>query len=196
MKTARLAALGLVLLALFFAVGCTADDPLEEIYITDGHFVSVESDNFILGGAPLLIPACGEMYITTPIATPLTLADTFYKALGTTVAGELRGFTDGEGRLTYNDITPDRICLVTGAMSLKSDTAMNVISAKLYINDLPSDSSLIKIKLLQAGDIDTMSLIALVILQPGDYAEVWLASDKAGVEVTLEGLDFTATTVD
>lgn len=172
--------------------GCTAAERWQD----RAYFTNIDSDNITLGGAPLLIPAAGEMYISTPVMTSLTLVDTYYKALGTTTSGELRGFTDGNGRLTYTDVTSDRICLVTGAMSLMSDEVNNVITAKLYINGLPHDSSAISVKLLQIGDIDTMTMVALATLQPGDYIEVWIASDKAAVKVTVTGLTFTATTVD
>lgn len=162
------------------------------------YLTELDSDNITLGGAPLLIPAYGEMYIvTTTNITYLTVATVFYKAALNTINGEQKGFTsDTTGRMTYNDITPDRICLVTNAMSLKSDTADVVISARLYINGLPSASSLIKLNLLAINAPGVMTLTALAILQPGDYMEIWLASNTLGVKIQTNGFNFVATTVD
>lgn len=184
----------LLVLILAALPACSAGERwADAAYLTE-----LDSDNITLGGAPLLIPAYGEMYIvTTTNITYLTVATVFYKAALNTINGEQKGFTsDTTGRMTYNDITPDRICLVTNAMSLKSDTADVVISARLYINGLPSASSLIKLNLLAINAPGVMTLTALAILQPGDYMEIWLASNTPGVKIQTNGFNFVATTVD
>ncbi len=162
------------------------------------YLTNMDSNNITLGGAPLLIPAYGEMYIvTTTNITYLTVATVFYKIAVNTISGEQKGFTsDAAGRMIYTDVTPNRICLITTAMSLKSDTADVVISAKLYINGLPSASSLIKLSLLAINAPGVMTLTALAILQPGDYMEIWLASNTPGVKIQTNGFNFVATTVD
>lgn len=183
------------LLALLLLVSsCSASDKLHDPV----YFAETNSDQIYLGGEQLLIPAYGEMYCTTITdITYLTIAGVYYKEVLTTITGEQKGFTsDATGRMTYNDITPNRIALVTCAMSLYSDIADVVITAKLYINGIASASSPIKLCLLDARAPGVMTLTALVILQPGDYIEVWLMSNTANVKSASTGYNFTVTTVD
>lgn len=157
---------------------------------TEGRFVSLYVDGVLVESS-----GYGEFYITTPVATTCTLADTYYKVSGTTTADELRLFAHTNGRLTYTGKNT-RVGLVSAAISVSSDTNNVVLSTKVYVTGVAHEASLIRRKIATAGDVGALALVALLPLSTNDYVEIYISSDKPGVEITFECLTLTAHTVD
>lgn len=155
---------------------------------------SANVTSFAIGGQAIFAPSYGEFYITTSIATTCPLADTYYKVSGTTTADEIQGFTHSNGRLTYTG-TGTRIFLVSVAISVSSDTNNVVLSTQVYINGVAHTASLIQRKIATAGDVGAQAIVTLLTLTTDDYIEIYIASDKAGVNITFNCMSLIATTV-
>jgi hypothetical protein len=202
---------GLLLVALIVALsGCTANDPITDtIYFTgiDADQVNadqidteeVNADQVQLGGATLLIPAYGEIYQTAFETIECDVAGTYYIVDGPTTAGELLGFeNNGLGRLTYTDITPNRIGLATTAVtiSVPADDRPATIRSMIYINGVSDNASLIGEYISDADPADALPIMALVELQQNDYIEIYISSDSANTTVTVNAMTLVVTTVD
>lgn len=207
----RLSWLPVVLVGLLLLVGCAPGDPLPEDFYTkniypgtnatydvggidnwyaDGYFT-----NLYVGGVPLSTPAYGEIYITIPIATECTLADTYYLVAGTTTSDELKDFTASNERLIYTGVG-SRVVLVVAAISVSSDTVNTVLGTKVYINGGAHEASFIQRKIATAGDVGAFAIATLVTLTTNDYVEIYIASSRAGAEITFNCMSLTVTSVD
>lgn len=160
----------------------------------NGFFGVMDADNITLAGVSLSVPAYGELYITTPIATTCAVEDTYYKVSGNTTADELFSFSQSIGRLTYTG-SGNRTCLVTAAISVSSSVNNIVLSTKIYVNGVAHEASLIQRKIATAGDIGAQALVALVTLSTNDYIEIYIASNKVA-NVTFNCMTLTVTSVD
>lgn len=161
---------------------------------------SIAANQFILSGSPLLIPAYGEIYNTAFLTIECDLADTYYLVSGNTTTGEILGFvSNGKGRITYTDITPSRVCLINTAMSISVpvDDRPAIISAKLYLNGVADDASYIGEYISDADPADALPIMCLVeLINPGDYLEIYIASDTVKTTVVVNTMTLVATTVD
>lgn len=199
-----------ILTTIVMLTGCGAPgDPLDDFYTrnvypgtastysvgsvdlsySDGYF-----DNVYIAGTAYNSPAYGEIYITTPLATTITLVDTYYLVLGTTTSDELQGFTASNGRLTYTGAA-NRVTNVVASMAVSSDINNVLLGTKLYKNGVGHDASFIQRKIATAGDIGAQSLTALLTLSTGDYIEIYITSDKAA-DITFNNMSLTAVMVD
>ena len=176
------------------SIACEEEHPLEELYLD-----TLNSDQVYLGGQQLLIPAYAELFIETPIVTEMTTAGIYYLVQGTTVTEEIKGFTsNGAGRLTYTDITENRVALVTASLSswLPGEDTPAIIAYRMFINgegDLASTTA----DVISIGDsLDAMQMVSLVSLQPNDYLEIKVVSNVANCSLNVITMSLTITTVD
>lgn len=180
----------LAIILAVFSFGCVGDPIDEPIYFTD----------IYLGGSQLLIPAYAELYTTNTTTVNCTLANTFYPIVGISTTGETLGFTDnGFGILTYTDVTPNRICLITTAMtvSLTPVDRPAIVSAKIYKNGIEDPASLVGDYIGEDDVAGALPIVCLIELtNTGDYIEVYVASSKAGISIVVNTLTLIATTVD
>jgi len=184
-----------ILLLAVLPFGC-ASEPLDEpIYFTE-----VNSDEIYLGGAQLLIPAYGELYTTASDVVECTLADTFYLIDSPSTTGEILGFADnGFCRLTYTDITLDRICLLNTSMTISVDGAdvPAVIQVQIYKNGIADPASLVGDQFTVGDAVEALPIVCLVeLLNTNDYIEIYVASNHADTTVNVHTLTLIATTVD
>ncbi len=156
----------------------------------EGHF-----DSLYVGGEVLSSPAYGEIYITTPLVTTCTLADTFYLVEGTTTSDELQGFTASNGRLTYTG-TGTRVVLVAAAMSVSSAVNNLVLSTKVYKNGADHAASLVLRKIAVANDVGAQSIATLLTIVSTDYIEIYIACDKPATSITFNGMSLVVAAVD
>lgn len=200
MKNRRLFILyiGIVLILTTICSGCacTPSEPLEDtVYFTD-----IEAEQVMLGGAPLLIPAYGEIYASGAKVIEIALADTPYLYNGVTTSGEMLGFANnGLGRLTYTDITPNRICLLNTALTCSVDAAdvPAVVRCYIYKNGIVDSASLVGDYFVVADTVEALPIVCLIeLLDTGDYIELYFESDKDNVTLTVATMTLIATTVD
>lgn len=175
---------------------CSAADRAEGTLF----FEEVDADYYTLGGAPLLIPAYGEIYNTAHLTVECYAADTYYLVSGNTTTGEILGFEDsGLGRLTYTDITPNRICLITTGMTIgvPVEDRPAIISAKMYLNGVADDASFIGEYISDADPAGALPIMCLTELSnTGDYIEIYIASNADNTTVVVYTMTLVATTVD
>lgn len=190
--------LPLVLISIYCTgcVACTKDEALSEsIYFTDVH-----SEHIELGSAQLLIPAYAEIYQTEFETVECYVADNYYIVDGPTMEGEILGFSNnGFGRLTYTDITPNRICLITTAMavSVPAEDRPAIISTKIYKNGVADDASFIGEYISDEDPADALPIMCLMeLLNPNDYIEIYIASNTDNTTVVVNTMTLVATTVD
>jgi len=185
----------IVILILTPILGCSADDP-----ITDAlYFTELNSDQMFLGGERLLIPAYAELYLTDFETVECDVADTYYIVDGPSSTGDIKGFVDnGSCRLTYTDVTGDRICMVGTSVtfSVPVDDAPAIVSMKIYKNGVADEESLVG-DYVATGDIaDSLPVMCLLEIDTNDYIELYVSSNTNNTTVVLNTMTLVATTVD
>ncbi len=186
----------LTLIILPTLLACSESERLtESVFATH-----IDTDTITLGGSPLLIPAYGEIYATGASIVEVALADTPYLFNGATVSGEMLGFANnGLGRLTYTDITPNRICLLNTALTISVNAAdvPCVVRCYIYKNGVVDTASLVGDFFVVADTIEALPIVRLIkLLNQGDYIELYFESDKNNVTTTVATMTLIATTVD
>lgn len=175
---------------------CTSSEALPE----GVYFTSIYSDSINLGGSPLLIPAYSEIYNTEILYVECAEANKWYLVSGNTTTGQILGFTDnGRGRLTYTDITPNRICLINTAVTVQIpvEDAPAIVSMQLWINGVPDTASLVADYLTVDDNADSLPIVCLLkLLNTGDYIEIYVRSDQNNTTVAVATMTLIATTVD
>jgi len=153
-----------------------------------------------LGDAQLLIPAYGELYTTDTDITECVLADTYYLVDAPSTTGEILGFVDnGFCRLTYTDITPNRICLLNTAMTISVDGAdvPSVIKVQIYKNGVADLASLVGDQFVVGDAVEALPIVCLLeLLNTNDYIEIYVSSNHADTTITIHTLTLIVTTVD
>jgi hypothetical protein len=176
-------------------IGCESDDPITDtVYFTD-----IEADQVKLGGAPLLIPAYAELYLTGAKTVNCAVKDVYYIVDGPSTTGEILGFVDnGASRLTYTDVTPDRYCLITTSVTISLPVASRpaIISMKIYKNGVADDASLVGNYIGTDDVAASLPIMCLMVLQPDDYIEVYVSAASANKTVVVNTMTLVATTVD
>ncbi len=129
--------------------------------------------------------ANGTIYITTPIATTITAADTPCKVLGTTTSSNLFRFdtNSASNRLRYIG-TKTRTFSITGSISITSANGQN---CSFYIakNGTIDVSTIVKRKVGANTDIGAAGISGSIILAPNDYIELWVANDSGTASITI-----------
>jgi len=135
--------------------------------------------------------ATGTIYISTKVLTPIPVANTPVKGLGTTTTANLFRFdTDGaSNRLRYVG-TKTKIFNISASLSLTSTTNNQVLSIYFAKNGTVLNSTRIQRKIGTGADVGAVSISGTVELATGDYIELWLANDLASRDATIENLNF------
>jgi len=211
----RVIALIVLLTLILSLLGCSSNYPVEnDLYVTDiwgdnatfnsinATVVSGENADFDfirLGDAPLLIPAYGEIYLPLFATIECDVADVYYTINGTTTSGELLGFTNnGLGRLTYTDITNERIVQVNVSMtmSIPIDDVPAIVSAKIYRNGVADNASLAGDYVSAADLADAFPMVCLLQLDQNDYIDVRVSSNADNTTVVINTMTLMVMTVD
>lgn len=140
----------------------------------------VKAGNFIN-----FVDAYGEMYISTPVETSVSVT-TPVKMAGTTTAGELSNFTHGTNRLTYNG-TPTQKFEINSSISVNHAVVAQNKDFKFYYyknGTTKIAESETKRTLSGTNDFGAVPLTAIVELSTNDYIEVWLEGVTDGTDVT------------
>lgn len=132
-------------------------------------------------------PSIGELYFSSPAATTITVADTFYKAAGTTTSGTLFRFTmPSNNRLTYSG-TATVNALVIATVELWPGTAAARVSADIAKNGTVIGTAPCGAKTsgFTADDSVAVSVSNIVSLATSDYLELFVTNQDATNEVTV-----------
>jgi len=172
----------------------------DNLTATDIASDNISSDQIYLGGAQLLIPAYGEIYASGAAVLELAIADTPYLYDGVTDAGEMNGFSNnGFGKLTYTDITANRVCLINTALTCSVDAAdiPAIIRCYIYKNGVVDPASLVGDYFVTGDVVEALPIVCLIeLLKENDYIELYFESNVNDATVTIATMTLIATTVD
>lgn len=133
-----------------------------------------------------LIPAHGGLYRNVAAPTTVTVAGTYYKAAGTTTAGELDDLTmPQDNRLTYIGV-PERHFHILATISMTCDGINKIIGFKIAKNGTPIDGSVSRRRVGTGTDIGALAVQADVALATNDYVEIWVTNETTNTAVTLD----------
>lgn len=142
--------------------------------------IDYDNDNKI----PTATTPHGGCYVSTPAATTVTVAGTFYVLAGTTTALDLDLFTHSSpGRITYTGTTT-RTFFVTASASVVSSANNILISTRIAKNGTTIAASEMQFYKTTAADTKIVSSQTIVSLAQNDYLEMYITCDSAGATVT------------
>jgi hypothetical protein len=131
-----------------------------------------------------------EMYLSSASETTLTGA-TPAKAAGTTTAGDIRGFTHANNRLTYDGIATKSFMVTVTAGVSKAAGSTELCSVHIYKDGATVNAQVDRT--VSSSDEGAVSVSAIVSLATDEYIEVWLNS--AGDNMTWESGTVTISSV-
>lgn len=146
------------------------------------------SKGYILGNNDGNVPSGttphGSCYISTPAATTVTNAGTYYLLAGTTTGISQSNFTHSSpGRLTYTG-TVTGTFYVTANMSFVSSANNLTITSSIAKNGTPIASSEMPFFKTASTDVKQVTCFAVVDLAQNDYIEIYITDDSAASTVT------------
>lgn len=132
-------------------------------------------------------PSYGSVHFTDPgaptiIATPAT----FTKAGNASVLMTGNRFDmPVNNRMRYQGTVP-AVCNLLGAVSFNCAANNQILGFAFAINGAVYVPSIVRTKLGTGTDIQAASIIAQAILNPGDYAELWISNDTSASNITID----------
>lgn len=118
--------------------------------------------------------------------TPIAAQSTFVKAANVSTLHDANRFTmPANNRMLYGGIVPVA-CMVTAALSFKSELNNQILAFAFAINGVVSVPSIIRTKVAAAGDVQAITVITHPTLNPGDYVELWVANDSSAGDITID----------
>lgn len=128
--------------------------------------------------------------ISSPSATTITDADTYYQVAGTFTDGICKDFTLAEdGTLTYGGAN-GRNFLFNGASDIEVDKACEITYSLEKNGDIDTTTSTIH-TFLSPSKVSNISVARLIQLNSGDVLKVKVKSDTAEVSLTAQSLFLT-----
>lgn len=124
--------------------------------------------------------------------TPITIAGTYYKALGTTVETFAAGFTLTNNRMTYAPADSiQRAFRITAILSATCATGNHVYRARLAVNG-QTDITTEVVCHVTAGKPSQVGLEGFYVFDSGDYVEVFVTDEDNGEQLTVSHLQMSA----
>lgn len=130
--------------------------------------------------------ACGNLYITTATANPISVTNVPEKILGTTTAVNLfRISTSGNNRLIYEG-EKTRYFNAIASLSVASAASSKNFSFYIAKNGVVMEESKQTLRLSASTDKGSLTLSCNVLLSTSDYIEVYVKNeiDNTGITVT------------
>jgi len=135
---------------------------------------------------PANITPHGGCYVSTPAATTITSAGTFYVLAGTTTEIDITLFTHtSPGRLVYTG-TVARDFFVTAMFSFTSSANNILAKARIAKNGTTIAGSEQQFFKTTGSDTKTLATQYIVSLATNDYIEVFVTCDSAGSTMTAQ----------
>ena len=196
-------------------VGCTGIDVVDKVStFPGGETLSLRVVNFAGGGTYLagadfddvetLIESTRGLVNSTPsahvfmtgnaTATPVAATGTFYKVLGTTSQGTYSSkFTFSQNRATYNGGF-SRFFRISASAAMKSGNN-NDVRMRFAVNGVTLPDSNQRAVTGSAGRVESITTLGTVLLNPGDYIEIWVANDTSTSNITVTDMQMTASSI-
>jgi hypothetical protein len=134
----------------------------------------------------------GSLYISSAAATTIGTVDTWVKVAGTTTVGsDLRNVTMPANNRLRNDGDNTRVFRVSACLDFLPASANKILGFGFAKNGTIVSETEIRKKTLVATDESTISIEALISLDPTDYVEVFVANRTDGTNATVTRMQFT-----
>lgn len=139
-------------------------------------------------------PTAHYYQIGNVTATTITVAGTYVKAAGSPSSGPYTTkFTVSGNRATYSGSVP-RFFRLTASAAFAAGTN-RVIAACFAVNGVPDTSSRQRSTANASGRVESMTVLGLVLLNPGQYVELWVTDESGTGSVTITDLQVTIAAV-
>ena len=132
-------------------------------------------------------PSLGGCYVSTPVATTVTTAGTYYLGAGITTSTALHRFLHNTaGRLTYTG-TPTIHAHIAASISFVTSGTSDRIGVGIAINGAVQTGSINRQLVGTGADVASTALHWDVMMSTNDYIEMWVTNeDASGQTVTLQ----------
>lgn len=132
-------------------------------------------------------PSYGHLHFHDPgSATVIAAPSTYVKAGNVSHLHSANRFSmPANNRLLY-DGDAVIVCNILSAFSFLCAVNNQILAFAIAINGVVNAGSVIRAKIGTGTDIQAATVAAQVILNPGDYAELWVANDTSAGNVTID----------
>jgi hypothetical protein len=131
-------------------------------------------------------PKYGSLYYSTPAATTIAVAGTYYKAAGTTTALNLNEFTmPANNRLTYTGTT-DVHLHIAYSLSCTCSGNTQVLGFSLAKNGTNIAESKLTRKVGTGSDVGAVALHWDLTVSTNDYIELFVTNETSTATITIE----------
>lgn len=133
----------------------------------------------------------GSLSMTTPAATTIAVAGTYYKALGTTtISSTVEDVADGSvnNRLVYTG-TPDRHFNIEASVAMTTQSNSQIVGMKIAKNGTPIDDTIVRRKVGTGSDLGAAGVQGDVQMSTDDYLELFITNESGTTTVTIETLN-------
>lgn len=125
-------------------------------------------------------PRFGGLFITSAAPTLPSGVGVMTKASGTTTATNLHGFTmPASNRLQYNGTVAVHGHIALSVSMLSPSANNQYVRIGIAKNGVVEASSILERKIANAADVGATALHTDVVMNPGDYLEIFLANDTS-----------------
>ena len=132
----------------------------------------------------------GKIYISSPAATTISVAGTYYKAAGTTAEGDMQLMTmPANNRLQYNGEVR-RHFHVAVSVSMSTAGSNEMVGLKLAQNGVVDDSTTVRRKTGGASDVGSTAVHGDFMMVKGDYLELFVTNESSTNTVTINKMYF------
>ena len=132
----------------------------------------------------------GEMYSNNnAVATPISVAGTFYKMVNVTTSGLMNNFTHTTGRLAYSGTGP-KTFHINISLDAQISTSNQIVGFQIYVNGAAIAKSNAICMINNIWDRQHLSLNSLVTLTTNDYVEMYVTNNTDHNSVTISDVNF------
>jgi hypothetical protein len=139
----------------------------------------------------------GSLSMTTPAATTIAVAGTYYKANGTTtISTSVEEIANGSvnNRLVYTG-TPDRHFNINASISMTTASNSQIVGMKLAKNGVVLDETQVRRKVGTGSDLGAAGVMGCVTLSTDDFIELFVTNETSTTTVTIETLNLSVSGV-
>ncbi|MBI3135854.1 MAG: hypothetical protein HYZ14_14345 [Bacteroidetes bacterium] len=133
--------------------------------------------------------AAGNLYISTPATTVISVANTPVKVLGTTTAVNLfRVTSPADNRLVYTG-AKERTFQVICSLTATQPSSNKYFSFYIAKNGTILTESRQEVKIVNSTDQGPITMSCTINLAPNDYLEVWVENETAATDLTVQTMN-------
>jgi len=137
-----------------------------------------------------IIPGYAQMYISSPLATDVSVVDTWYEVSGTyTLNDNTPNWSMGtNGRLQY-DGPETREVMINASISMTVAASNEVLEFAVAKNGTISTPSIVRRKVSVGSDVGAAAIVAHVEVGTSDYISLFCRNTDSASDITADLMD-------